>query len=65
MAKLTNDAESTADGYDWAGVYLTDVLARVALLKIIGSYNAVCKNLLSCLPFQTGFGISSVTFLFI
>ena len=32
MTKLTNDAESTADGYDRAGVYLTDVLARVALL---------------------------------
>ena len=32
MAKLTNDAESTADGYDRAGVYLTDVLARVAFL---------------------------------
>ena len=32
--KLTNNADSTADGDDWAGVDLTNVLARVALLRI-------------------------------
>ena len=42
-AKLTNDAESTADGDYWTGVDLTDVLARVALLWVRGSFTAICK----------------------
>ena len=61
MTKLTNDAESTADGDDGTGVDLTYVLARVTLLWMDkGFIHCFLQDLgFSCWSLQTGFGLGN------